>query len=418
VTGRTHQNPRLPLGSRPIAQFYKQVELRFAEEWRRYTDLAKTGEYAPGSPPAFWKGIGDEAVYVKEITTHREAYCCIHCWMNAINSHRQELRRKYPKLDLKSIARIAGFHVNNPEIILRTNVTTAEEDTGGMDSVYDNVKLMKKYHSGDKHNLVRDFVGPSIDIGFRLSSFATPRKLVVSLDLALILAAAEGYRPHDFWFAPMKFFFDGSTSMKGVLGGVPYPIIWIDLLTTDKLEQAEDKLLRRESVAAAALVTYCEEFISKHYPRIIRPYIGESIDQRFSTVPEEHKQRVYALRTYINNEAIREPELENSEEKQNQAGQDMPEGELVTLVGALVKGTRQSADIEVGTSLAPPPPGQERERQLNLPALLLFRLSIEPDRRDEAAFTVAGGKIIPKKSCPCGHTLARNQRRGLQLDPS
>jgi hypothetical protein len=349
----------------PIAQFYKQIELRFAGEWRAYAEREnKPTEYAAGDPPVFWKGIGDEVVYVKDIMTHLEAYCCIHCWMNAINSYRQELRRKYPKLDLKSTAWIAGFPVSNSEIILRTNVATAEEEKGGTDPVYDNVKLLRKYHTGNKESLVREFIGPSIDIGFRLASFASPRKLIISVDLALILAAADPYRPHSFLFGPMAFFFDGPASLKGVLGGVPYPIIWIDLLTSDKLEQAEDNLSGRRKVPATDLFAYCEEFIAKHYPRIIRPYIGSGTDPRFSTMPTEHQQRISALKGYVGNEAEREKELDQSDEIQNQVGLEVPEGELNNMVSALMQGARGAADSDVGehiekdgTAASPPEDG-------------------------------------------------------------
>jgi hypothetical protein len=163
---------------------------------------------------------------------------------------------------------------------------------------------------------------------------ASPRKLIVSVDLALLLPSAESSRPHEFIFDPMKIFFDGTVSLKGVLDGVPYPILWIDLLGSDSLELAEDKISGRKDVLASDVVSYCENYIAKHTPRIIRPYIGSSNDGRFSTIPNEHVERITALRTYISNEAQRESELVRSEEKENQT-EGVSEAALDTMSKAL-----------------------------------------------------------------------------------
>lgn len=319
-----------------ISQFYKQIEILFAQGWRLYDEnKRKPADFIAGDPPEFWKSVGDEIIYIKTIKTHLDACCCVNCWINAINSYRKTLTLKFPKLNIKSTAWIAGFPVNNSEVILGTNVATAQESEGGSDPAYDNVKLLTKYHCGERHNLVRDFIGPSVDIGFRLGSLASPHKMVISVDLALLLASAENHRPHEFIFAPMKFFFDGAVSLKGVLSGVPYPILWIDLLGSDNLELAEDKLSGRGGVSSSDVVSYCEEFIAKHGPRIIRPYFEQGSDQRFSTVPNEHKDRITALRAYIQNEAGREQELVRSEEKQNQNGDDVSDDALDAVSRAL-----------------------------------------------------------------------------------
>jgi hypothetical protein len=159
----------------PISQFYKQIEILFAQEWRLYDEnRIKSADYLAGEPPEFWKSIGDEVIYVKSIKNHLEAYCCLNCWIKAVNAYRKTLTQKFPKLNVKSSAWIAGFPVANSEVILGTNASTAQEGEGGSDPVYDNVKLLIKYYKEQTTNLVRDFIGPSIDIGISLRVFGKP----------------------------------------------------------------------------------------------------------------------------------------------------------------------------------------------------------------------------------------------------
>lgn len=321
----------------PIAQFYRQIELLFAQEWKIYTDKHSSNfGWQTGSPPEFWKGIGDEVVYYKDITHHQEAYCCLHCWINAVNRYRLILQQKFPKLDVKSTAWVAGFPVNNSEIIFRTNVDDVVEPHGGSDAVFDNAQLLKRYYNGsNRSGLVRDFIGPSIDTGFRLAQFASPRKLIVSVDLALLLSSAEGARPREFCYHAMEFYFDGTSLLKGVLGGVPYPIIWVDLLGADSLESAEDRLSRRENVNQAHLRDYCEEFLAKYKARISRPYIRDRFDVLFSEIPERHVDRLSQLKNYFNNEDTRAQDIKTSEEVGNQTGAEIRDDELDSLLKSM-----------------------------------------------------------------------------------
>ena len=67
----------------------------------------------------------------------------------------------------------------------------------------------------------RDYIGPLVDMGFRLKEYASSRKLVISADLAyLMLVSGLG--------GDMALFYEGEFPLKGVLRGKPYPVIWID----------------------------------------------------------------------------------------------------------------------------------------------------------------------------------------------
>lgn len=59
----------------------------------------------------------------------------------------------------------------------------------------------------------KDYLGPEIDIGFRISQFAVRSLLCVSIELALLLAGDENVR------------LAGHQPLKGVWRGAPYPIL-------------------------------------------------------------------------------------------------------------------------------------------------------------------------------------------------
>src|SRR3546814_4574183 len=65
-----------------------------------------------------------------------------------------------------------------------------------------------------------DFIGPDLDLGFRLSKFARPASLLLSLDLVEMLLAADNR-------ADVVLYLVGREELKGVMFGRPYPIRWM-----------------------------------------------------------------------------------------------------------------------------------------------------------------------------------------------
>ena len=174
----------------PIVQFYREIERRFFQEWQQYElKIADKTKWPAGPAPEFWKGAGDELIYTKRLTDHRQALVCLQAWIRAVNAYRTEFKKLNPTLDLKSAAWIAGFPVHNAEVFFRSSAAEKEAVVEDGDPIYSNLVLLQKYRSANSDNsIIRDFIGPSIDTGFRIATLASPRKLVVSVDLALILA--------------------------------------------------------------------------------------------------------------------------------------------------------------------------------------------------------------------------------------
>ena len=71
--------------------------------------------------------------------------------------------------------------------------------------------------AGQAHH---DFIGLDIDLGFRITKFARPSVMVLSLDtLEAVLGAANAGRA--------ALYLMGREPLKGVLFGRPYPIVWM-----------------------------------------------------------------------------------------------------------------------------------------------------------------------------------------------
>jgi hypothetical protein len=303
-TGDSIPPPAEPWFS-PIAQFYRGIERTFAKEWAICVERSRDVSWPTGEPPELWKSVGDELIYTKLLKDHREALTTINAWIKTVRTYRIRLREQFKSLDLKSTAWLAGFPVHNAEVIFRSSVEglrDAEDEDD--DEVYSNLSLLNEYYKNPKDpDLTRDYIGPAIDTGFRLSQLSSPRRLVISVELALMLVHAVRTQPHDYFYDTPRFFFEGRHDLKGVFGGMPYPVFWIDMQPSPKLEQSEDKLNHVESLDTDVVLAFCQEFVKENSGYCFTPYIVGNLDPAFSRIPEHHQQRLEGLKEYWQKEA-------------------------------------------------------------------------------------------------------------------
>jgi len=196
--------------------------------------------------PTFWKALGDELVFAVVLKRRVDAghYLCV---------FRQALRRVVRHytmgsqplpINFKGAAWLAGFPVGNAAIPILD---------GEQKSDY-------------------DYVGPLIDVGFRLGKYASPRKLVVSVDLAALLLK-EG--------SNLSLCFTEKQSLKGVLKDREYPIIWVDCIDDDDQNnepaarrcRAEDDLLHSKQYQPNQLLKYCLAYIEEIGKPLRVPFI-------------------------------------------------------------------------------------------------------------------------------------------------
>ena len=115
-----------------------------------------------------------------------------------------------------------------------------------------------------------DFIGPQIDIGFRIAKFATANRFVISVEFAILLLRDNYLTVED---AGLHVYSDGRNPIKGVLDQLGYPILFVDM--ADRFERAEQEVQGKTSTPAkgTSLMRYLQEYIKRtnsviRYPRI------------------------------------------------------------------------------------------------------------------------------------------------------
>lgn len=235
-------------GDGRIGPAWANVFTEFYSFFPRFFEREYAGEILEeGIRPQVVKAIGDELLLETEIKNHRDARKVVEFFALAMAEYKRKNLWNRPLL-LKGTAWIAGFPINNH----KASATGARGQDG---------------------------IGPSIDAGFRLAKFATPAKLVVSVDLALLMLHGRG---------KCELYCDGFESLKGVLGGRPYPLLWYPVATEDdELEKLARNVTNKTPPPMDDLKRYCEAFIKAAKGTwLCRPYFKN--DPEFGEVPSEH----------------------------------------------------------------------------------------------------------------------------------
>jgi len=158
-----------------------------------------------------WKYIGDEILFFMLVEAAEYLVEIIPQTFRVIKSAREHLRSSFPKVPdlpyLKGALWCAPVMTVEGEELRDLNL--GAERNIAFDVVYENQASLK------------DFIGPDIDIGFRMSKYVTKEKLVVSAEIAyLLLKSGEASEIMD------KLNIVSYENMKGIWDGRYYPIIW------------------------------------------------------------------------------------------------------------------------------------------------------------------------------------------------
>lgn len=265
-----------------IQGFYVEAAQAVAEEWGAATDAWPEDPLCFGTAPKLWKTIGDEVVFEKVVTDHRQVSTVLMCWVKALDRMRLFLRDKDVRLDVKSTAWLAGFPVVNKEVVLDGGVDGPALNSENY--FIESGSILNRYYTGDLlPGLVIDYVGPAIDTGFRLSAFATSRKLVISVGIAYVLSKTSS--TDDKRIIRFRTMFDGGSPMKGVMGGRQYPVFWIDLSPEHSLARCEDALTGAGRLTDDKIEAYCNAFYSELGSYAFKPFVDEPTEQQIKGRP-------------------------------------------------------------------------------------------------------------------------------------
>jgi hypothetical protein len=288
---QNHQN--LGVWVELFRDFYRE----FPEQLR--TQYLNCIEAVPDKvrPPhrlSVWKFIGDEILFDTEVAN------CAHVWVHCaafcrtVREYSKTLRDKHRSIDLKATLWGAGFPVNNAEV----------EPSGIADRV------------------PRDYLGPEIDLGFRLTKWSSPRRTTISAGLAWLLAHDD----HPALASDLRIFCDGVESLRGVMNDRPYPRLWID--QTDGRQSSLERLLdlKRPDYNPRLLTDYLRDFFASADGGISQPFLLDDSRAQINEVPTLFKERRRRLFTYTDDS------LQPSESSQRSAGrpaQELPSADIL-----------------------------------------------------------------------------------------
>lgn len=151
-----------------------------------------------------WKMAGDELIYCITVNSRKEVHDNLLAFFKTLRFFDKEYAKKENRIRLKGSAWTAGFPIRN-RIMKPIEVIDSDE--------YEETKL--------------DYMGPEIDIGFRIGKFTFPGIIVCSIELVCILLDGRlGLQSDKSKFRVID---TGWETLKGVWNGKKYPIYWIAL---------------------------------------------------------------------------------------------------------------------------------------------------------------------------------------------
>jgi hypothetical protein len=307
-----------------VLRFYQLAEAELMRHWALgQVGPAKGAELDAlyGEPPTLWKTIGDEVTFSKRITHPAQAMSTLHAWISALGELRILLKKH--QLDVKASAWLADFPLRNREVALRLGPEVRRDDVK-LDDEYlhwRNENLLQEYIDKNGVGLIKDYVGPSIDTGFRLSANASPRRLAISIELGYLLAGEstrlEGYpyKIGSFQMQPLVFRYDNMTSLKGVLSGAPYPFIWIDVLPKEPLNVAEDELRGVVSPPPEKVWKFAREYMAAYPNKLCSLYMHSDLEvpDEFAKISQESVDELIKKQTQFQqlDDALKEEKNQN-----------------------------------------------------------------------------------------------------------
>ncbi|QCE32838.1 hypothetical protein FAI41_04125 [Acetobacteraceae bacterium] len=235
--------------------FLKNYEI----ECSHSTLTAKYTEF----PPRFWKYLGDEVLFCTTLKDIVHLSLVIKAFCTTVQHYGSKLESSGLPLDVKGTGWVGLFPLPNITISLPSSARCPhdqkelEERSVLAEDSWIYQESMEK--DADLHPDQYDFLGRDIDTGFRVAKFASPNKLALTVELAWLLAIARQLKLLD-----VSFSHSGAEVLKGVLKGVPYPQLSLDMersFIKQKLRKIENALHGRKPMLPFILGDYLTTFM-------------------------------------------------------------------------------------------------------------------------------------------------------------
>jgi len=206
--------------------------------------------------PVIWKTVGDEVIFCSRVLSVDHTAVTVSAFVRALEQYALKLKQDGLPLGVKGACWLAAFPAPNATIEVVTQKQSREDDP--------TIDLTKspeaiKEDRADSQPHLFDFLGKGIDTGFRIAKNAAEDRCVVSVQLAYLLAkAATKKRFHQ----PLGY--HGREVLKGVVGGLPYPVISVDTERNElnwMLRSREAALRGERAIDEYALCDFLETFM-------------------------------------------------------------------------------------------------------------------------------------------------------------
>ncbi|MBL8769886.1 MAG: hypothetical protein JNK30_00770 [Phenylobacterium sp.] len=265
-----------------ILNFYRDFDFILKAEHRAFADRHQPDLTAP----TFWKSNGDELLYVCEMASPGEAHALMYVWLTALERYRATTADDAEHLDVKSTAWIALFPAPNAEIFFRRG-DFGPLDQSARDPLVVQSEIRDEWYAYPfGSTITREFVGPSIDTGFRLTAWATPWRMALSVDLAFLLM---GTSPGG--IGQLRLNLSGCARLKGVACDQPYPHLWVPVGGRAAAEELRcEPYIDDQQVIRA----FCEALIEQNYSSITPLFIEPGRTDSYDWVPPYILKRIRA----------------------------------------------------------------------------------------------------------------------------
>lgn len=167
-----------------------------------------------------WKAIGDELIFSIRIRSERECSDAIDVWLAAMRAFETEHLVGKTLMTLKGGAFLATVPSPDRRVAIPRAVGSADRSQLDAEAVNEQTLNYATDENAFAAEFAMDFVGPSIDTGFRVLKYASRRYFVLTVEAAHILFKHYSNEEMDHRHAYLV----GTHELKGVWGGQPYPV--------------------------------------------------------------------------------------------------------------------------------------------------------------------------------------------------
>lgn len=216
-----------------------------------------------------WKAVGDELIFSCVVREEHHVHLVVRGFVAALREWSERVVSNKAALPLKGGAWIATFPSPDRAIavIAKPSALVPELFDPDLEPEYNNRKLLAAIEEDEHPEILwMDFVGPGMDTGFRVVANATPRRFMLSLEVAWLYAEAATAEGDE------DLFLEGEIHMKGVWKGRGYPLFWLDTKHQHAGQPMLDQILgtapaKSSQVCdlARALCTNADGWVTKLY---------------------------------------------------------------------------------------------------------------------------------------------------------